>query len=178
MPVCRLCQTSASAEQYPDAILTAGSKWTHPPSAGSCSGAFSTPPSADPYPYVFATAWPRRTSTLEFSSLLAKKDLYRDVYTSDPTFAPPEAKRTNAAQPARPRPSRRTRHGRRGHRGGRERTCRSRRSTVADANERAAVAGPPWRTRTNAPQPPDHSGGRERMRRSRWGPLQGIMECE
>ncbi|EYC35534.1 hypothetical protein Y032_1033g3449 [Ancylostoma ceylanicum] len=70
VPGCRLFLTSASADQYPDAILTAGSGWTHSPSVDSCSGAFLTPPSADPYPHVFPTAWPRRTGTLGFFSRL------------------------------------------------------------------------------------------------------------
>ncbi|EYC30552.1 hypothetical protein Y032_0005g2714 [Ancylostoma ceylanicum] len=98
----------------------------------SCSSAFLTPPSADPHLHAFPIAWPRRTGILRFSSLLgqdrpvasrfpqflAKKDLYRDVCTTD-----------------KPRQNRRTR--------------RSRQTTVADANEPVAAAGPPWRTQTN-----------------------------
>ncbi|EYB81384.1 hypothetical protein Y032_0385g427 [Ancylostoma ceylanicum] len=100
LPVRRLFLTSASADQYPDAIFTAGSGWTNPPSMNWCTGAFLTSPSADQHPYVFPTAWPRRTRVMAFSQL------------------------------------------------------RNRRASVADANERAAAGGPPWRTPTNAPQPP------------------------
>ncbi|EYC20171.1 hypothetical protein Y032_0022g489 [Ancylostoma ceylanicum] len=58
------------------------------------------------------------------------------------------------------------------------RTRRTRRTAVADASERVAAAGPPWRTRTSALQPPGYRGGRERTRRSAWSPLHGIALCE
>ncbi|EYC22237.1 hypothetical protein Y032_0017g3232 [Ancylostoma ceylanicum] len=74
MRVCHLFLTSASVDQYPDAILTAGSECTHPPSVDSCSGAFLTPPSADPYRTFSQLLGQGGPASLGFPHGLVKED--------------------------------------------------------------------------------------------------------
>ncbi|EYC00675.1 hypothetical protein Y032_0113g344 [Ancylostoma ceylanicum] len=162
MPVCRLLLTSASTDQYPDATLTAKMdpscfcalvflRFPHLSIGGLLLARFpNCLAKADWHPWVFLATWLMRTRVMAFTPLLCQGGPV--AWRFPQSFAKEDLYR-DVRTTDKPRQSRRTR--------------RSRRTTVADANERVAAVGPPWRTRMNALRPSGRRGGRERTRRSR-----------